>query len=123
MSGNKSLLLLALALGMAASGIVATILLGAPVSLGSNIPQSDLMLDYAYGVIFAAAGYLLLMTLPASFQDRVALAVVWSAKVIVVLVFMLFYEKFYWALDSYDYFEVPRSSSFAWDGLGISRGT
>ena len=120
---SDSLLALAVILSGAALGIVAMVLLGAPVSLGSNIPQSNLMMDYAYGVIFAVAGYMLLLIFPVSFSDRIALLTVWSVKILVVLVFMLFYEDFYWALDSYSYFELPRSSSFSWDGLGIGRGT
>lgn len=118
-----SFLALALTLSGTALGIITMVLLGAPAFLGSNIPQSDLMLDYAYGVIFAALGYVFLLIFPVSFSDRIALFTVWSVKIVVVLVFMLSYEDFYWALDSYSYFEFPKSSSFSWDGLGIGRGT
>jgi len=73
--------------------------------------------------MFAAVGYVFLMIFPVSFSDRIALSIVWSVKVVVVLVVMLLYEDFYWALDSYSYFELARSPSFSWDGFGMGRGT
>ena len=120
---SNSLLAFALALGAVTSALVLATLLGAPVHLGSNIPTSDLMLDYAYGLLFAFAGYAILVIFPVSFPDRIALAIVWTVKILVVLVFMLFYEDFYWILDSYTYFELPQSAPFGWDGIQIGRGT
>ena len=118
-----SLLILAASVTAGTLLVAVTALMGLPESLGSNIPTSDLPLDYAYGLIFAAVGLLLLMILPVGVPDRIALATVWVVKVVVVLVFMLFYENFYWALDTYGYFELPSSSNFVWDGIWIGRGT
>jgi len=97
--------------------------LGAPVSLGENIPQTDLMTDYAYGVVCAVACYAAILVCPVESSDRIALLVIWSIKVAVALVFMLFYEDFYWFLDSYGYFADPRVPSFSWEGFVIGRGT
>jgi hypothetical protein len=120
---SNLLLVLALSLFVAVVGIVAMFASGAPVSLGTYIPQADLMTDYAYGVIFAVACYAVIMVYPVEFSDRIALLCIWSIKVVVALVFMLFYEGFYWFLDSYSYFAEPLLPSFSWDGLIVGRGT
>ena len=114
---------LALGLGVTTLGVLTMIVLGAPVSLGKNIPQDNLLLDYTYGVLFAVAGYGLLLLFPVKFSDRLRLCVIWNIKVVVVLVFMLFYENFYWALDTYGYFDLPRSPGFRPEGFGIGHGT
>mgnify|MGYP001220107729 CR=1 FL=1 len=123
MRSSNSLWILALSLWAAALGIAVMFASGAPIPLGRYIPQSDLMADYAYGVIAAVICYAFIMICPVNPLDRIALLVVWSIKVTVALVFMLFYENFYWFLDSYSYFAEPRLPSFSWDGLIIGQGT
>jgi len=123
MRSGESLLVLALSLFAATAGVVAMFVTGAPVSLGAYIPHSDLMTDYAYGVIFSIACYAVIMVFPVALSDRFALMVIWSIKILVAMVFMLFYESFYWFLDAYGYFVEPMRPSFSWDGFVIGRGT
>ena len=123
MRSTESLLVLAFSLLVATAGVAAVLVTGAPVSLGTYIPQSDLMSDHAYGVILAVACYTVIAICPVAFSDRLALMAIWSIKVLVALVFMLFYESFYWSLDAYSYFAEPMRPSFSWDGFIIGRGT
>jgi len=123
MRSFNSLLVLALSFFAAVIGIAAMLASGAPAYLGTYIPQSDLMTDYAFGVILAVMCYAIIMFCPVDFSDRIGLMTVWSIKIMVALGFMLYYEEFYPFLDAYSYFALPRAPGFSWEGFVIGDGT
>jgi hypothetical protein len=120
--GNEFLLLLmALGLAVAASGVAVTMLTDSVTHLGGNIPTANLLLDYSWGLAAALVIGLGLGLAPVRSEDRMALAVAWSAKILVALVAMLHYEDYYWFLDAYGFFDEPRSVVFS--ELSFGTGT
>src|SRR6266851_28265 len=91
-----------LTLQAAAVAVFTIVLMREVPKLGHRIPQPDLSADYLIALIWAAALGALLWLAPVREQDRTTLLLLWSARVIVALFFMLFYESHY-GLDAYDY--------------------
>jgi len=77
---------------------------------------TDIMFSFPDVLFFI----LLIVRLPA--PDRKPMLFLWGAKVFVTLGFMLFYESQY-GLDSYMYFNTPRSAGFHWEGFTMGDGT
>ena len=93
--------------------------------LGHRIPQEDMQTDYVIGVVWAIILGVSILAWPVSSRDKRCLLLVWLAKLIITLGFMLFYESHY-PLDSYGYFDTSRQDSYIWEGFsyaGSSGGT
>src|SRR5215472_11607707 len=73
------------------------------VKLGHFIPQPDLPADYLFGLLWAFTLGIGILAFPFIDRDRGDLLILWSAKVLVALFAMLFYENHY-RLDAYGYF-------------------
>lgn len=97
------------------SGIIET--------LGNNIPQQDLTTDYAIALFWALALGASILIWPVPGTVKKALLILWSAKMLVVLVAMLVYEAYYPFLDAYSYFNVPREDDYEWAGFSVGQGT
>ena len=100
-------------------GLIVPRFLDMVVALGHNIPQNDLLTDYAFAVVWAVVLGMSILAWPVPFRDKRDLLWVWFAKVLMVLGFMLIYESRYSAMDAYDYFAGPRQTGFAWEGISI----
>lgn len=95
------------------------ILSGAVVSLGKNIPQTDILPDYLTGIFLAVCIGIIILIIPFSPQTKRSLIIIWILKTLVTLGFMLFYEAYYDVVDAYGYFNLPRQESFAWAGFSL----
>jgi hypothetical protein len=116
---EASLAIVAAGLAALAAGPV----LSLAAALGRFVPASDVGVDYAKGVLWAALLGATILLWPVRHDERVALGVIWVAKCAVVLGFMLFYEWNYEALDAYGYFAASRDSAFGPIALGFGTGT
>jgi hypothetical protein len=74
-------------------------------SSGVNIPTSDAFVDYAWGVAWACVLLLSVFLWPISWKHKKLLAAGWLAKCFMALVVMLPYERQYWGLDCWTYFQ------------------
>ena len=93
--------------------------------LGHRIPQEDMQTDYVIGVVWAIILGVSILAWPVSSRDKQCLLLVWLAKLLITLGFMLFYESHY-PLDSYGYFDASRQDSYIWESFsyaGSSGGT
>jgi len=93
--------------------------------LGHNIPSlgnPDRVADYLKG--WAAALFFMgvIMVTPLQSEDKKNLKLLWLAKVVVMLVFMLFYEANY-GLDAYWYFERSQDKIPDLSDVGLGNGT
>lgn len=118
---NKSWAYVLVAICAVGIGLAVPGFLDMVVALGHNIPQEDLATDYVTAVVWAMALGVSILAWPVRSGDKRGLLWVWLAKSLVTLGFMLFYESNY-SLDSYGYFDEPRQSGFAWEGLKIGSG-
>jgi hypothetical protein len=89
---------------------------------GHSIPQPDVARDWALGVIWAVVLAVGVILLPIPGRDRRALLVLWLAKCVVTLGFMLLYEARYW-LDAYTYYAIAAEPWFPWHALRLWDGT
>lgn len=94
------------------------ILSGAVVSLGKNIPQTDILTDYITGVLLALGIGLVILLIPFSPQTKRSLITIWIVKTLITLGFMLLYESYYDVVDAYGYFNLPRQN-FEWTGFSL----
>lgn len=108
----------AIGIGLAVPGFLDTV-----TALGHNIPQGDLATDYFTGLVWAIVLGASILVWPIPVRDKTSLLVVWLAKSLVTLGFMLLYEANYSSLDAYSYFLRYQQSSFVWEGLRIGAGT
>jgi hypothetical protein len=92
------------------------------VSMGRRIPQSDLVGDYVKALLLATVLFFVLLLVRMPAPDRKPMLLLWGAKVLVTLGFMLFYENHY-GLDAYEYFNQPRAAGFHWEGFAMGGGT
>lgn len=104
-------------------GLTMPVFLKMVVDLGQNIPQANLEGDYVFAVIWAAVLGATIFIWPVSFTDKRGLLWIWLAKSFVVLMFMLFYEGNYTALDAYSSFEISTQSNFPFEELGLGAGS
>jgi len=72
---------------------------------GVNIPTDDVVRDYASGLGWACALLLFVLTWPVSWVHKKMLTAAWLVKCFVALVVMLPYERQYWGLDCWTYFQ------------------
>jgi hypothetical protein len=105
--------LAAVSIALTACGIAAMVLTNSVVYLGDNIPNTDIWLDYTWGVACAIALAVLIPWITREPSEQIVWVVAWALKVMVTLVVMLSYEHAYWFLDSYGYFDEPRSVEYA----------
>lgn len=122
MTVNKGWKYISFVLILGGLGFMSAMILEGVVVLGVNIPQADLQTDYVVAVLWSVVLGLGIFAWPVPSMDKLYLAVAWTAKVLVVLGFMLFYESHY-LLDSYGYFDESRAENFMWEGLEIGAGT
>lgn len=120
---NKPWLIVKIAAGIAAVVLLTLLLSGAVVTLGKNIPQTNVLSDYLIGLFFAIILGLSILVWRVPARDKPHLLTIWIVKCIVVLGFMLFYEAYYSVLDAYSYFNLPRQPSFEPTGFSIGKGT
>ena len=85
-----------------------SIVVGAAINTGGNIPTEALERDYLTGLVWGIALTATIFWWPASREERVALLGLWGARLFVTLVAMLLYEQQYDSLDSYTYFAESR---------------
>lgn len=91
--------------------------------LGRHIPQEDLTSDYFLGVLWAMGLGLSIYMWPVKPTEKGNLLVAWTARCVVTLVLMLFYEYFF-DTDSFGYFYYSAFPEiWDWDGLVLGRGT
>jgi hypothetical protein len=74
---------------------------------GRSIPQPHIEADYLFGLVWAIVLGVSILFWPVPSRDRLPLLVLWGAKSLVTLGFMLLYEWQY-SLDSYGYFSASR---------------
>ncbi|MBU3967372.1 MAG: hypothetical protein KKG76_08375 [Euryarchaeota archaeon] len=103
-------------------GLVVPGFLDIVTALSRNIPQEDLATDYFTGLVWAIVLGASILFWPIPVRDKTSLLVVWLAKSLVTLGFMLLYEANYSSLDAYGYFSAGQSL-VAWGGLWIGDGT
>ncbi len=70
---------------------------------GRSIPQPHIQADYLFGLVWAMVLGVSIFFWPVPWRDRLPLLVLWTAKIVVTLGFMLLYEWNY-SLDAYGYF-------------------
>ena len=90
--------------------------------LGHNIPSIDHPSDYIKGVLAAMVLYIPLFMAPLDSEDRKNLLLLWTAKVLVSLGAMLFYEANY-GLDAYYYFEGSQKYYCDFSKVGFGNST
>ncbi len=76
---------------------------------GVNIPTTDVVRDYAYGICWGFALLLFILLWPINWKHKRMLAAGWLVKCVVALVLMLPYEQQYWGLDCWTYFQRAHS--------------
>lgn len=103
-------------------GYICSSLLDWSAVLGANIPQVQMGFDYFWGVVIAFLVGLSLLLWPVSWKDRQLLILLWSARCVVTLFFMLFYESHY-GLDAFMYFDRSRTLATDWTSDLFSDGT
>lgn len=109
-----------LGIGLAvATGLMVPLFLEMAVRFGANVPQMYMARDYTIGVAWAAVLAVSILLLPVPARDRRALLVLWGAKCVVTLGFMLLYEFRYNDLDWYSYFRFTREAANPWTEGGI----
>ncbi len=72
---------------------------------GVNIPTSDVVRDYAWGVVWACLLLVLILACPIRWAHKKLLALGWLVKCFVALVLMLPYEEYYPGADCWTYFQ------------------
>ena len=97
------------------SGAAASVILGCAAARpemqafiensGVNIPTNDVVRDYASGLLWACVLLLFVLTWPVSWAHKKMLGAAWLVKCFVALVVMLPYERQYWGLDCWTYFQ------------------
>lgn len=85
-----------------------SVIVGAAINMGGNIPTEFLERDYLIGLLWGVALTASIFWWPASREERYALLVLWVVRLFVTLVAMLLYEQQYGSLDSYTYFVESR---------------
>jgi hypothetical protein len=105
------------------AGVGASLLTGAVVDLGRNIPQTRLIDDYLWGVLWSFVLGASIGFWPVHNTDKLWLLAIWIGKSFVCLVLMLYYEAAYWFLDSFSYFAVPALGTFPEIRAGEPQGT
>lgn len=78
--------------------------LGFVAKMDSSVATADHAMDWLRGLGLAAILGALLVAIPLPKGDRGPLLLLWGAKTLVVLGFMLFYESHYSSLDAYGYY-------------------
>jgi len=76
---------------------------------GVNIPTTDVVRDYAYGICWGSALLLFILLWPINWKHKQMLAAGWLVKCVVALVLMLPYEQQYRGLDCWTYFQRAHS--------------
>src|SRR6266851_3437149 len=99
-----------LVLQAAAAAVFTMVLMHVVVKTGHDIPQPDLSADYLVALVWAVALAAALWLAPFPAHDRADLLLLWSARVVVALVLMLFYEGYYGGMDAYYYFKFAGGS-------------
>lgn len=122
-NSKKNKLFFPVGLGICGLVLLFLIMTNSIISLGQNIPQANLLLDYTIGLLWSIALGVSILFWPIPTKDKSALLSLWLVKILVSLGFMLVFEAYYSTLDSYYYFEAPRQPSFNWSGFEITDGT
>lgn len=87
------------------------------MSLGRNIPQTDLVSDYIAGAVWAVILGLSILAWPVPSSHKKALGWAWVAKCILTLGLMLFYEAHYADIDMYGLFYGSTNKWFQWENF------
>jgi len=87
------------------------------VDLGRNIPQEDVLTDYVTGAIWAVALGLSIIAWPVPASHKRPLAWAWTAKFVVTMGLMLFYEAHYADTDMYGLFWGSTNKWFLWENF------
>ena len=93
------------------------------VKAGSSYIYADAQTDYLWGVFM---GLLLTGTIffwPIKPDEKIIVALLWQAKIVVCLVLMLFYEAYFIDLDAFGYFNTAVSEGGQFSGLIMGNGT
>ena len=93
------------------------------VEAGAAYIYADAQTDYLWGVLI---GLLLTSTIffwPIAPREKIIVALLWQAKLVVCLVLMLFYEAYFIDLDAFGYFNTAVSESGQFSGLAIGDGS
>lgn len=89
---------------------------------GAHLPVVDAAGDYAAALIWASFLGLTIALWPVPESDKAHLLALWIAKIVVVLVPMLFYEAHYSVLDAYTYYAVAQAG-YQWTPFELAQGT
>jgi hypothetical protein len=118
---TRAILFLAAA---ATIGLMVEPLLSLVTALGHYIhPTSDLPGDYIKAWFTAVIFAFSILLWPVPRRERLTLLGLWTAKVIVVLGFMLVYEWHYDSLDAVGYYASANDPAFDFSELGLGSGT
>jgi hypothetical protein len=93
------------------------------VELAATYIYADAQADYLWGVFI---GLLLTVTVffwPIDAKEKLVVAFLWQAKLVVCLVLMLFYEAYFIELDAFGYFNTAISEIAQFDGVAIGDGS
>jgi hypothetical protein len=111
-----------LPLAAATIGALVFLLLPLVVSWGWRISQENLEADYTFAVFWALVLAASILIWPVSPREKGVLLVLWAAKCVVALVFMLPYEDRY-TLDAFGYHDVSRRMDPPFHAAGVGAGT
>jgi len=95
---------------------------GGAERLGVNLPVVDATGDYALALAWALFLGLTIALWPVPGRDKPHLLALWSAKVGVVLIPMLYYDAHYGMLDAYDYYGTAQHP-FTFTPFELTAGT
>jgi len=109
-----TIFVIGLLVGLIGLGVFLSRFLELVETLGHNIPQNNLSLDYVTALVWAIALGTSILFWPVPFKDKKSLLLIWLVRVLVALGFMLLYEAHYPGLDSYDYFTRATLMNFPW---------
>jgi hypothetical protein len=93
------------------------------VEIAATYIYADAQTDYLWGVF---VGLLLTVTIffwPIDAREKLVVAFLWQAKLVVCLVLMLFYEAYFIELDAFGYFNTAVSEFAQFDGITIGDGS
>lgn len=110
-------------IGLAGIGLLILLITSSITSLGQNIPQYNVITDYATGLLWCIALGLSIFVWPVPSKHKLPLLNLWLVKSLVALGFMLLVEGYYSSLDGYSYFDIPRQANFSWTGFKVTNGT
>ena len=124
-SRQAFVLALSLAIGIPCVLLLASHIAPLIITAGNNVVPyqgENILLDYAWGLVWAMVLWAGIAFWPASKADRKALLILWGARIIMALGLSLAYEYKY-GLDIDGHFGWAIARTITWDGLSFGNGS